>query len=211
MRGKELEKFAKRYLLEGLPGFAVRGNLIHEQPVGSMLRAIFFDSSAFSKTTIYPGVFVQPLYVPRDHLTLTYGRRLARCGLEYIAGEEQSLANRLLEGIREHAIPLFESLRTPETFVVNAERWRWFRKDDCNNQWARALSLVKIGDIAGAKLWLRALRRSLSKDEGAGTWQGKLFKTGADFASLLDRDPQAARTLVGQWAELTRKALRLPE
>jgi hypothetical protein len=211
MKGKELEVFAKSYLIEALPGFVVRGRRIIQLPVGYILRAILFDSSSYSKAQTYPHVFVQPLYIPSAHLTLSYGRRLAPGGVKFVQGKEQLLGKKLLEGIREHGFPLFDSFDTPEKFVANAQKWSWFRLDNPHNQWALALSFVLTGDIPAAKTWIRSMRSAVGKKAGAQAWEIELLKQASEFELLLDQNPKDARQRIDQWTSQTRKALRLPD
>src|SRR4051812_10855940 len=57
-------------------GFQRAGTLLFRSPVGHLLHGIEFDSSAFTKTTLYVTAFLQPLYLPVDYVFFTYGGRL---------------------------------------------------------------------------------------------------------------------------------------
>lgn len=58
----------------GLNG--VRGRLAYRVPVGPLLVGVYANPSGWSKGRSYLEAFVQPLYLPTEHLDFTIGRRL---------------------------------------------------------------------------------------------------------------------------------------
>src|SRR4051794_12366566 len=76
MKGRQIERLARKHLLPVLPKFAVRGSLVYRQPVGDLLYALSFETSSFTSSRIFVEAFVQPLFVPADCLWFTFGDRL---------------------------------------------------------------------------------------------------------------------------------------
>ena len=66
----------EKLLLPKLPNFTIKGPLLFIVPVGHILRGFHFDGSSFDKKGFYVNAFFMPLYVPSQHLHLTFGRRL---------------------------------------------------------------------------------------------------------------------------------------
>src|SRR3954454_2733209 len=72
MKGRQIERLARKHLLPVLPKFAVRGSLVYRQPVGDLLYALSFETSSFTSSRIFVEAFVQPLFVPADCLWFTF-------------------------------------------------------------------------------------------------------------------------------------------
>src|SRR5690348_10025170 len=105
MKGREFEGLYRRYLLADLPGFTYKGSLLFARPVVHLLRGFSFDTSGFSADAFDVEVFVQPLYVPTDCITYTFGRRLhGRQGMGWKLDrqDERATMTEVLASIKEH-------------------------------------------------------------------------------------------------------------
>ena len=76
MKGTEIAELERRYLLPQLPDFRQLGTLLYKAPVGLVLQGFELDRSQYDKRSLAVFCFVQPLYVPNDHLWFNFGKRL---------------------------------------------------------------------------------------------------------------------------------------
>ena len=129
MRQKTVERLAKNHLLTHLPGYEVARGIIHATPITDVLRGFAFESSAFDSDVAYVWAFAQPLYVPRDSLVFTFGRRLRRSlGLlrsteRWDLREERAEASlaALAKTLTRDGVPLVKRLESPELLVQNLQ------------------------------------------------------------------------------------------
>jgi hypothetical protein len=209
MKGRELQKFVEQYLLPSLSGFAYGKRVIYAIPVENVLCGLVLDSSGFSAQRFHPHAFVQPLYVPSEHLVLSFGHRFSGVW-EFAAGREQDLADRLIQNIRKEFTPLVVSLRTPELFAKNASKFSWFNKSNPHLSQAMAYSLAFSGESKAAAKWLRAVEESIQKSKTKQEWEVALAAECRSFQDLLAADPEGARRQLAAWSEQTRNGLKLP-
>lgn len=209
MKGKDLQKFVEQYLLPSLSGFGYGKRVIYAIPVESVLCGLVFDSSAFSAQTFYPHAFVQPLYVPNEHLVLSFGHRFSGVW-KFAVGREQDLADRLIQNIRKQFTPLVVSLRTPELFAKNASKFSWFNKSNPHLAQAMAYSLAFTGELKAAAKWLRVVEETIQKSKTKQEWEVALAGECLRFQDLLLGDPEGGRGQLAAWSEQTRNCLKLP-
>jgi hypothetical protein len=209
VKGREFQKFASSFLIPQLPGFVTEGHLIFRVPVENVIRGFIFDSSAFSAEAFHPTAFVQPLYVPHDHITMTLGSRL-RGAWEFSRERNQQLADRLLESMRKEGLPLLEELGSPQKIADSAEVL--FSTKNHYVRQAAAYSLVLIAEDRKAVQRLDQLLLMLKEmGRGVQTWAQNVYAEVAGLRETVLRDPSEARALLEKWAEKSRQALRLPE
>ena len=110
MTARETEKLLKK-LLPRLPGFAVSRRSLFMCPVKHILRGFCFDRS-IDPLSFYLHVFIQPLYVPRDSVALSFGERLGQ-SWKYQADGEAELIENLLERISNKGLPILKKIETP--------------------------------------------------------------------------------------------------
>lgn len=104
---------------EQFPEYRLKNNLLVRAPIGCILCGILFESSAFSKESFYINAFVQPLYIPAEHLVLTCGMRVPG-QWEYDQVELNALAQRASQALREVALPFHQEFGALELFYTNA-------------------------------------------------------------------------------------------
>jgi hypothetical protein len=211
VKGKMFEKFASRFIIPEWPGFTVSGNLIYRIPVATIFKGFVFDSSGFSADVFNPTVFVQPLYVPQDYITLTLGQRLLGNWEFSPEVEEEALASRLLRSMTTEGMPLLDLLATPEKIAKEAEKLN----GAINSHSVRrvvAYSLVWIGEDNEALQRLDKLLLMLEEmGKGVQKWALHLHEEVSQLREALLRNPNEARTLLAMWTEQTRQKLKLPQ
>ncbi len=97
------------------PEYRLKNRLLVRLPVGSILGGVLFEPSAFAKEPFYINIFVQPLYIPSEHLVLSFGERVLG-KWDYDLSRVQELAGRVSQVIRDQASPFHETFGTPELF-----------------------------------------------------------------------------------------------
>lgn len=209
MKGRDLQNFVEKYLLPSLSGFAFVKRVIYAVPLENVLCGLVFDSSGFSAQKFHPHAFVQPLYVPNEHLVLGFGHRFSSVW-KFAVGREQDLADRLIQNIREQFTPLVVSLRTPGLFAKNASKFSWFNKSNPHLAQAMAYSLAFSGEWKSATKWLRAVEEIIQKSKPKQEWEVALAGECRRFQDLLASDPEGARGQLAAWSEQTRSCLKLP-
>lgn len=117
--GRLWSRLARAHLLPALPGYAVRGRLIFRTPIEMLLVGLACEPSAFAKELFTVHAFVQPLYVPSNHITFSLGDRLGRLGgkgdkwWDYSPEREQEIMDDVRGYIEREAVPFFAEVETP--------------------------------------------------------------------------------------------------
>jgi hypothetical protein len=213
MKKAACETLAKA-LVPLLPSFEYekQANAICRVPVGNVFVGMIFDSSGFSAEVFYPVVFAQPLYVPSEHYTLSFGKRLLG-NWEYQRGQEVLLAGRLVASMeREGAFNLLEDLSSPDKMAVNLPKYH-SRADDPYLQQAIAYSFAISRQFEEA---LRSFDRCVStlqemqRTQPEILWPGVLLDEVARLRTLVESYPEAALKQLDEWTEYTRSHLNLP-
>jgi hypothetical protein len=121
VKGATLERLAKRYLVPVFPEFAARGSLLFGRDPEMLLYGVSFDTSGFEATSVCLEAFVQPLFVPSDHLVFTFGSRLRSSdGTWDFSRDSDELMRDVANAITSEALPLFERASTLARFADKA-------------------------------------------------------------------------------------------
>jgi len=132
MKGRQIERLARKLLLPVLPEFAVRGSLVYRRPVGELLYALSFDTPSFTSSRIFVEAFVQPLFVPVDGLWFTFGDRLGETRRDewWDVDEENPdpAFAAIAEVVRRDALPFFSQLDGLDGFCEVIPRWASARR-----------------------------------------------------------------------------------
>ncbi|HET9407112.1 MAG TPA: hypothetical protein VFO39_07725 [Candidatus Sulfotelmatobacter sp.] len=209
MKKKHVERFTSQYLLPHLEGFRAGGNLLYQVPVGDILRAFLFDSSAFSKESFYPEVFVQPLYVPVDHVTLTAGERFLG-SWEFAVGEEEKLKSRLLNEMRNFGLPFLRRHGSAEGLVRELRSSKGIALNPRLRQ-VLAYSLLILGQNDEGLDELDKLLAMLDLTPEGPPWHRSLHEEVGGLRELLMRAPADVVSTLRRWAAETRQKLALAE
>jgi len=213
MKKKASKKIAEA-MMPYLSGYAYgsKPNAIFRVPVGDVFRGFIFDSSGFSSGSFYPHVFVLPLYVPRDHLTLSFGKRLAGIW-EYREGHEEFLAEQLVQKLeKEGASRFLDELDDPEKLAANLGRHHPNPRDP-NLLQAIGYSSAICGQFEDAGETLDrcvASLQQMQQQDPQIVWHSSLLREVSEFRELLILDPGSALRRLDEWAEYTRSQVGLP-
>ena len=207
MKRKDFERFATKYLIPQMPGFIVKGHLIFQAPVQMVFRGFIFDSSGFSAEAFHPEAFVQPLYVPSDHITMTLGERFL--GAWKFREDDKDLAGWLLESMKSVGLPWFESLGTPENIAHTVESLK-SPKNHYVRQ-AAAYSLAWIDEDKKAMQKLIELSAMLIQMSNFQKWALNVHAEAVNLRAALFENLALAKAQLARWAEETRLKLGLPE
>lgn len=209
MKGRHVQQFATRHLLPHLDGFRAQGSLLYQIPVGKILRGFIFDSSGFSAEAFYPQVFVQPLYVPRDHLDLTLGKRFLGVW-KFEPEREHQVAQKLLHEIFKIGLPFLHRHAGPEGIVDEVNKNPALSKN-CRLRETLAYSLLILGRNDEGLDELDKLLAMLEPIAEAREWERVLHAEIGILREKLMRNPAALREMLEGIAEQTRHTLKLPD
>jgi hypothetical protein len=167
----------------------------------SLLRGLSFEGSSFDKASFSVTGFIMPLYVPTDHFYFTFGDsvRFGR-GADRWSLEMPEVAHQLIAAIRKTAIPMFQRVETPSSFIDFAltERARTVRVEE-----ALGLSLARVGEFDRAVAIFRDLINHGNTDV---QWQRDLVREAHAYIDQLQSDPRGFQARLDEWeAETLRK------
>ena len=213
MKRQTVGKIAREHLLSELPGFSVTRGIIHKTPVGGLLRGFWFDSSAYDKHTAYVYVFVQPLYVPRDHLVFNFAKRL-ECRLSFLRSKQawdlrdENLASTTQVLRKVMACDGLAFLRRRDTVELFIRTLRYGIRigNSIFDREAIAYSLVWLGRYWNASMRLKALIRSVKPDD----LRQDVRENAEQLLRAIQAGPSNAQDLLRRWAEETSRHLHLP-
>lgn len=214
MKGPQLERFAKRYVLPHLPRFVAHKRLVVRPPIDWVLLGFHADASAFDQS-FYLHALRVPLYNPHRGLDLTYSPRIGRTSRIYDvdpADPEPGMA-RVREAMVEQGLPLLDELATVEqmaNFYVRVKEdharaarmpnfWRELGAPSqflgCTWTEPLAYSLILAGRFDEAAGVLGEARRQFTyyppvPDDRA--WVREAFARMGDVETLLNRSPALA-------------------
>lgn len=191
-----------RVLQQRLPGTAVAGSLIYEAPLGRIVRGFYFEASS-ERDTRYVHCFVQPLYVPSEHLVLNMGGRIRTdaghqswrvADLDELTGKAEALRRSFLDGAQ-----------VPTSLAGWYERHA-ITPIDLHVRRAHLYTLVACERWEEASEGLAAL---IAEHEGDGRWIADVCREAAQLLPLVRDDRAAATELLLAWERATIIALRL--
>jgi len=209
VKGKLIQQFATRHLVPHLEGFQAHGKLLYQVPVGNILRSFIFDSSGFSAKAFHPQVFVQPLYVPRDHLDLTLGARFLGAW-EFDPEREQQVAQKLLHEIFRTGLPFLGRQAGPEGIVEGLRRNPALGVN-CRLRELLVYSLLLLGRNEEGLDQLDKLLAMLGPLSEVRSWERALHGEIGVLREKLMRNPAELRVMMQEISEQTKQKLRLPE
>jgi len=198
-----------RPLLPLLPGFVQQGFMLYNIPSDGLLRGICFDDSDFDKDAFYVWVFFLPLYVPRSHISLTLGKRLA-AGKRWNKTAD-NLTAELTAAIHDEALPFLGQAETAERFADAITEISKAPRNPHVLQ-AKAYSFAKLGNNEMAINTLNELIDVLDSNEDAKfAWVRELRDSVEKFLAQIRSNPASAQQQLDEWEAISRKNLRLSD
>jgi hypothetical protein len=195
---------------EANPGFRPNAShhlayQIHDELV---LSGLLLDLSGMERGAFYVNAFSQALYVPKNYLTLNWGKRLERSRRWKIdADNELEITRQVLESVRMEGCPFLESLNSSRKLAEMLEAQRGTRGEININMWVdRAYSWVLEGDEAKAKRDLLYITREYVPEYD---WVRELQEQCEVVLKSLDTGLEPTKELLNTWARQTRTHLGL--
>lgn len=207
MKANQWKPLFRSYLLPHLPHFKIRGSLLYAEPVEWLLRGFSFETSGWDSASFYLWFFVQPLYIPSDHIYFLFGKRIADSNLRIEQGREEECMSVVLDFIQQQGISFIEQVHTPED-LANKARTIHPSPSDPNVCETIAYSLILSGRYDDADKELKRLLAYL-EPQATSSWDfqqmGRLYSI---HQSLL-RDPMVAVQKLQDWRDYTVLHLQL--
>ncbi|MFN7940741.1 MAG: hypothetical protein U0X73_04035 [Thermoanaerobaculia bacterium] len=211
MRAPEVKRLFDRYLAEDLQGFGVARGLIFAKPVELLLRGFCLESSR--KTDFYFWVFVQPLYVPKYHVTVSYGERLGGAsGRAWAPLGEREFPEmmELRTAIRDTGRSFLDRCRGPEDFArLWGSKASAGAEHDTNIIEATAYSHILTQQFHLAVQELDLLETRIGSTGSPTDWALRSLQRARSIRELLGSDPSAAIDRLLVWRAETLQALGL--
>lgn len=203
MKTTEIATFGKR-LLADLPGFTVKGRMLFMLPIGHTLRGIFFDRSV-NPRGFYVQVFIQPLFVPAEHVSFNVGWRLG--GSSHIwNADAPGLISELDAALKREAVPFLSGVQSPQDVARAAASLQ--KSGDPYVQQAIAYAFARGGDVQQAATALTQLVRALDLKEQY-PWQREMQRRAEVLKAELRDNPSVARQRLESWEVETTKQIGL--
>ena len=114
MRKKEITKLL-RALLQDFPDYEVQGDMMYGVPISHVLKGVVLDRS-ISPSDYYAHVFLQPLYVPSEHVVLSLGWRLGGGVRSWNLDSEQD-REEFARLLNVEAIPFLNKIHGPQDII----------------------------------------------------------------------------------------------
>jgi hypothetical protein len=213
MTGRDFEKLCLRYVLPELNGFGVKGGLLLAIPAEYLLRGFCVNSSAFDNSFALEA-FVQPLYVPCDHVYFNFGNRLGRLKDNrerwWLIDEqnEASSMEEILGLIKDVGLPFIDTWKTPDDFVRRAFAHCGDPRNPHRLQ-TQFYSAILVDDVAAGRSSFQKLKTHIEGSSDRRPWLLQLLKESTELYDAWQSDPQKAKDMLNRWTEETKAALRL--
>jgi len=209
MKSELLKRLYTDHWASRLPGFEVRGHLLCPVSCGPVLWGFCFESSAWSKTRVQVSAFAQPLYIPSDHVVLSYGKRLLSGTGSWELDEKSPITtvDELASALASEGLRFIRGRSTP-ALLANVYRWEAILRRDPHARQLVAFSFARMEKRNAALRLLDKLRR---EEREAPEWQRAIAARSELLYAALRCGPDQANNLLTQWEAQTREALKLPQ
>ncbi|MCX6900719.1 MAG: hypothetical protein NT105_18730 [Verrucomicrobia bacterium] len=211
MKTAELKRLFRRYISPAFPSLRLKGHLIYVAPVEAILRGFCFDTSAFDRSFTIE-CFIQPLYIPCDHLVFSFGSRLGKDDVKWLCPEEESeesLAKKIMSRIQNEGIPFLDTIKTPHEFLL---KYGPPDNPDVLHEFeAVAFSMCYENpsqkEVEGSfRSLFKALERHMDTD-----WVRKMHVQAEELLTNYRKSPAQAKALLNRWIEHTKSKLGLTD
>lgn len=206
----------RRYLLPSLRNFSVKNKLLYVIPVHHILRGYYLEDSGFDPLSFNCWAFVQPLYVPSEHLVFNMGGRLGTLegGQEQwwkLTDEnEETVMADVLRLILQSGEPRYAGITGPRTLATDLVAHPHEPGSHYTRE-ALAYSWVLAGEWSRATDGLQQLDAGLRRDTRKVEWVMKLNERARLIRAALKNDRDHAQSILRGWSEQTASALRVEQ
>lgn len=194
MKNKDFSALAEQ-LLADMPGFFVKGPLAANRPVKHVLRGLYFEGSTFDTKSFYVWVFFLPLFVPTEHVSFTFGKRLRDpSGGDRWKADAPTLVVELRGAMKREALPFLSSIESAEDIAQVAATFQ--KAETPYVQQTIAYAWAQAGHVKRATEELTELVRLL--DENIA-WQVAMAERAERLKAKLVTDPAEAQRQLRDW------------
>lgn len=128
MTNTDIKKINEKYFNTIISeSFSLKGNILYHIPLIDFILGFCFETSKNEKDSLYVWSFIQPLYVPTDSISLSFGKRLEN-KLWKLKGNEvlKSEVDELTTLMRAEMDNFFSKVNSIDKFYV-------FFENECRN------------------------------------------------------------------------------
>ncbi|MGH2639710.1 MAG: hypothetical protein ACRDF4_10610, partial [Rhabdochlamydiaceae bacterium] len=198
MRQALIKRLASQYLLPKLDDFRVHDNYMYMRPIGNIIRAILFESSPSGAEHFYVRYFFHPMFVPFDHLPLSYGNRFSGIASIYIKEAEIQIMEGILDAVRRVGIPFLQAIQTPKQMIKfilqRHEKYNLLKKPlGIHELEAIGYAFVLCRQFDDAKQYLDQHGETAKHEPD---WALERVVYSSQIRKLLDTNPEGAITLL---------------
>jgi hypothetical protein len=158
---------------------------------------------------VYVWAFAQPLYIPSDHVVLSYGKRLgtrSRCW-ELDEKTPATVLDELGTLLEFDGMEFLRQRATP-ALLADAYRWQALVRKDPHVRQVVAFSFVKAKKRGPA---LRLLNRLRQASREAPEWEQMIASQSEMLLRALEHGSNEGDDLLAEWEAQTRQSLKLPQ
>ena len=191
--------------MPSLPGFHAKGRLLYRRPLEDLLKACYFEDSGFEKNSFTVAAFVLPLYVPADHVHMTFGKRLgAGSGTwwDYAEDKKAEIGHGVVAVILEEALPMFDRFRNARDFFAKGASLV-SNPEGVHLLEARACSAVRAGLLTDGKGVLGALEDQLAELDTSLDYVGDIQRRSRRLRQAVEQGERAAQAVLSEWRQYT--------
>ena len=201
MKTRDFARLQKKLVPHLFPRLIVSGSFCYLPHLSDTLKGFYFESSAFSPKHFYVTAFFLPLWIPAEHIHLTFGRRV---GVNQRWSSDQlDLENALLSPMRRELSILVE-LDLPGQLLSALEVFARGSNPHCVE--ALAYALFKMGQIDRSQEVLKSL---LTLIDRTVPWQQEIAERAALILSFLPTGIEEVKHRLTKWRTETISALGL--
>lgn len=188
-----------------LPELRCKGAEYVVCPIGHAIRGLCFESS-YRKENFYLWRFYVPAFVPRDHISLSYGRRLRGLRGELWDAHDPAELAALPEVLRDQARSWLDGLATLQGMTDDLARLRRERPHSNHLLQDLAHTYAYRGNCTAA---VELLSEIPARSDPNVPWQHALAERARTRAREWSAYPERARAQLDAWKLGTLEALKL--
>ena len=191
MKTKDKVQLAKQ-LLPIMPNFTIKGSMMFIQPMGHILRGVYFENSAFD-TSIYVWVFLMPLFVPTPHIYFNFGYRIPRPNKTSWHPDSADFLDDLKKALTKN-LPFLNNINALDDFIRSLKSHNSLQ--NLHVQEALAYTLALKGDTTKSITTLSTL---IPKFDPTSHWQLEMQERARTLKAALEKNPPEAIDLLKHW------------
>ncbi|WP_286920167.1 hypothetical protein [Flavobacterium sp. UBA4197] len=208
MKHSEIKTIYNLYLKDKMPtDYILKGDILYKKPIDSLLVGFCFERSGLNSNGFYLNAFVQPLYVPSEDISLTFGYRVTNTVSDFWEINPES-ENRLLFSSLE-----MEMNRSIDTFlsIFNSPTsfYKYYEDKCVNLRMVQAVVLSSCYDLLDERFELMTKYISILEEEDMSiNWKRNIFEQAKLLRDQISNKNELHNILFG-WKNETIRHLKL--